>query len=71
MCRGVNTYSCSFIFVDFFTRCTFFNKKRFLPSAWMFLNILSYPALNVSIVFLKILGISHSNKATMRRETEV
>ena len=28
-------------------------KKNFRPSAWIFLNILSNPALNVSQVFLK------------------
>ena len=37
----------------------------------MFLNIFSNLAVKVSQVFPKILEISYSNKATMRREIEV
>ena len=45
--------SCFFAYFNWFSygtanRCTFSNKKHFLPSAWLFLSILSNPTSDAS-----------------------
>ena len=55
----------------YFYKNTLSPFRHFLSSVWMFLNNLLNQALNVCYVFLKILEISYSNEATVRREIEL